>query len=67
MKCEWDQEVPEDGRNDFLRWLGDLPLLEEVKIPSWLRGIEDNVLNCFLHTFCDASKSAYAVADFGRT
>jgi hypothetical protein len=67
MKGEWDQEVPEDVRNDFLRWLRDLPLLEEVGIPRWLNGIEDSVLNCSLHTFCDASKSAYAAAVFVRT
>jgi hypothetical protein len=67
MKGEWDQEVPEVVRNDFLQWLRDLPLLEEVKIPRWLRGIEDSVLNCSLHTLCDASKSAYAAAVFVRT
>jgi len=66
MEGEWDQ-VPENVRNEFLRWLRDLPLLEEVKIPRWLRGVEDSVLNCSLHTFCDASKSAYAAAVFVRT
>ena len=67
MKCEWDQEVPEDVRNEFLRWSRDLPLLEEVKTLRWLRGVEDSVLNCSLHTFCDASKSAYAATVFVRT
>ena len=66
MKGEWDQEVPEDVRNEFLLWLRDLPLLGEVKIPRWLRGIADNVTNCSLHTFCDASKAAYAAAVFVR-
>jgi hypothetical protein len=67
MKGNWNQEVPEDVRNDFLLWLRELPLLEEVKIPRWLRGIGDRVVNCSLHTFCDASKTAYAAADFVRT
>ena len=66
MNVEWDQEVPENVRNHFLRWSRDLPLLEEVKIPRWLRGMEDSVLNCSLHTFCDASKSAYAAEFFAR-
>jgi len=67
MKGGWDQEVPEDVRNEFLRWLRDLPRLEEVRIPRWLWGVEDSVLNCSLHTFCDASKAAYAAAVFVRT
>ena len=62
MKGDWDQEVPEDVKNDFLLWLRELPLLEEVKIPRWLRGTEEGVVNCSLHTFCDASKAAYAAA-----
>jgi len=49
-------------RNEFLPWLRDHPVLEEVRIPRWLRGVEDSVLNCSLHTFCDASKAAYAAA-----
>jgi hypothetical protein len=66
MKGDWDQEVP-DVKNDFLLWLRELPFLQEVKIPCWLRGIEERVVNCSLHTFCDASKAAYAAAVFVRT
>jgi hypothetical protein len=44
-KGEWDQEVPEDVRNDFLLWLRELPLLEEIKIRRWLRVIEERVVN----------------------
>jgi len=62
MKGDWDQEVPEDGKNYFLLWLGELALLEEVKIPRWLREIEERVVNCSLHTLCDTSKAAYAAA-----
>ena len=51
MKGDWDQEVPEDVKNDFLLWLRELPLLEEVKIPHWLRGIEERAVNCSLHNF----------------
>jgi hypothetical protein len=67
VKGDWDQEVPEDVKNYFLFWLRELPLLEEVRIPRWLKGIEESVLNCSLHTFCDASKAAYAAAVFVRT
>jgi hypothetical protein len=64
MKGDWDQEVPEDGKNDFLTWLWELPLLEEVKIPRWPRGIEEFVVNCSLHTFCGASFAAYVATVF---
>lgn len=61
MKGDWDQEVHGDVKNDLLPWLQELPLLEEVKIPCWYRGIE-HVVNCSLHTFCDVSKAAYAAS-----
>jgi hypothetical protein len=54
-------------KNDFLLWLWELPLLEEVKIPRWLRGLEELVVNCSLNTFCDSSKAAYAATVFVRT
>jgi len=53
-------------RKCFVRWLQDLPLLQEVKIPRWLKGMSERVVSCFLHTFCDASKTAYAAAVFAR-
>jgi hypothetical protein len=66
LKGDWDQEVPDDVRKVFLRWLQDLPLLQEVKIPRWLMGVPECVISCSLHTFCDASKTAYAAAVFIR-
>jgi len=42
----------------------DLPLLQEVKIPRWLKGMSERVISCSLHTFCDVSKMAYAAAVF---
>jgi len=66
LKGEWDQEVPDDVRKCFLCWLQDLPLLQEVKIPRWLKGMSERVVGCSLHTFCDASKTAYAAAVFAH-
>ncbi|KAJ8898224.1 hypothetical protein PR048_003584 [Dryococelus australis] len=53
-KAGWDSEVPEDTEKNFWKWLDELPLLSEVKIPR------------YLHVFCDASKVAYAAAVFLR-
>lgn len=66
MKGGWDEEVPDDVKNAFLAWLQKLPLLEEVKIPRWLMGMNDTITSCSVHTFCDASKLAYAAAVFLR-
>ena len=66
LKGEWDQEVPDDVRKCFLRWLQEIQLLQEVKIPRWLKGMLERVVNCSLHTFCDASKMSYAAEVFAR-
>jgi len=42
VKGDWDQEVPEDVKNYFLLWLLELPLLEEIRIPRWLKGIDES-------------------------
>jgi len=64
VKGDWDQKVPEDVKNDFLLWLRELPLLGEIRIPRWLKEIEESVVNCSLRIFCDASKTAFAAAVF---
>jgi hypothetical protein len=66
VKGDWDQEVPDDVKNDFLLWLREPSLLEEVRIRRWLKGIEESAVNCSLHAFCNASKAAYATAVFVR-
>ena len=43
LKGECDEEVPDDVKEGFLRWLQDLPLLQEVKIPRWLMGVSERV------------------------
>jgi hypothetical protein len=44
--------------------LRELPLLGEIRIPLWLREIEEIAVNCSLHIFCDASKAAFAASVF---
>jgi len=64
LKGEWDHEVSDDVKNCFLRWLQERPLLQEFKIPRWLKGMSERVVSCSLYTFCDANKVAYAAAVF---
>lgn len=57
----WDSEVPVEIRDQFLKWSKELKLVEAVKIP---RGLAGDPKSWNLHTFCDASKSAYAAVVF---
>ncbi|XP_043476290.1 uncharacterized protein LOC122507569 [Leptopilina heterotoma] len=59
-KVDWDREL-ENGKDDFLRWLKDLPILKTIEIPRKLgRG------DLSLHVFGDASRFAYASVVFAR-
>ncbi|XP_011882776.1 PREDICTED: uncharacterized protein LOC105570290 [Vollenhovia emeryi] len=60
-KIDWDAKVADSQANRFLNWLKDLPTLNKIEIPRKLgRG------DLTLHTFCDASGSAYAAVVFAR-
>ena len=60
-KINWDEKVEDDVHEEFLRWISDLSLLTQIKMPRKLgRG------DLTLHTFCDASGSAYAAVTFAR-
>ncbi|KAJ8968120.1 hypothetical protein NQ317_003181 [Molorchus minor] len=62
LKLKWDDEVPEEIRNDFLLWLNGIQLLRELRVPRWV--LKDYVDNWSVHMFCDASQEAYAAAVF---
>ncbi|XP_015120388.1 uncharacterized protein LOC107043403 [Diachasma alloeum] len=55
---DWDTNVPETIKRDFIPWCQGLPLLKELKIQRWAFGKADEKLS--LHLFVDASQEAYA-------
>ncbi|XP_078051448.1 uncharacterized protein LOC144477596 [Augochlora pura] len=59
---DWDTPVREDIRHEFLLWYNQLHYLNDIEIP---RGIGHGTRS--LHTFCDASKNAYATVTFLRS
>lgn len=60
-KIDWDTEISNSRRDRFLNWLKELPMLNTIEISRRLgRG------DLTLHTFCDASASAYAAVVFAR-
>ena len=65
-KCTWDEEVNENIRERFLKWVDDLKYLKEVKILRCMLELIIDTHDVTLHTFCDASKVAYAAVTFAR-
>ena len=59
LGLDWDDKVPSDIKNEWMKWLYDLENLEEIEIPRFLfDGMEDyDTLE--LHAFSDASMKAY--------
>ncbi|XP_015433580.1 PREDICTED: uncharacterized protein LOC107189534 [Dufourea novaeangliae] len=64
---DWDAEVIEEVKTEFLRWIKELPLLKEVKISRGMLAEPINEDSLSIHTFRDASQNAYAAVVFART
>lgn len=63
--CDWDEELPEDLRQRWSKWCGEIRELVDVAIPRYC------FLNCEneeaeVHIFCDASLSAYGAVGYFR-
>jgi len=63
---EWDEVLPSEQREQWKTWFGELPLLEEIKIPRCLKDTSMKESSITLHTFSDASEKAYAAAVYSR-
>ncbi|GFX36442.1 integrase catalytic domain-containing protein [Trichonephila clavipes] len=64
-KEAWDDEVNDEIRKKFLKWGKQLKYFKNIKIPRWLGMMEES--NLSIHTFVDASKTAYAACIFLRS
>lgn len=62
----WDQPVDDAVAQAFKIWIKDLPNLSCIKIPRWIGAGDTESKDLSLHTFCDASKNAYACVVFLR-
>ena len=61
LKIDWDTPVDEEIKREILQWYEQLHILKKIEIPRKF-GTGD----FSLHTFCDASKVAYAAVTFLR-
>lgn len=65
MKLNWDEIVPEEVKNDFVKWQQHLWYLEKLHIPRQVFCHRDTNTVSF-HVLVDASQDAYAAALFAR-
>ncbi|XP_055605011.1 uncharacterized protein LOC129753240 [Uranotaenia lowii] len=65
-KISWDDEVKNDLLKKWLNWLDDLQKVSDIKIPRCILPYSDHVVTLELHTFFDASESAYSAVVYLR-
>jgi hypothetical protein len=63
----WDEELTDEIKSRFGDWCSELHHLKKMKIPRNVTGLVQDRKTWQLHTFCDASKDAYAAIVFLRT
>ncbi|GFX04372.1 integrase catalytic domain-containing protein [Trichonephila clavipes] len=63
MKKAWDQELPQNIVNKFMKWFNEIQILKDVNVPRCMK------IDIFteLHVFVDASKGSYAGCIFARS
>lgn len=66
QKISWDEPLPTDIQEKWLKWCEELPSLSELKIPRKILGFSNRVLAVEIHAFSDASKLAYGTAIYLR-
>lgn len=58
----WDDFLPKHHRQEWIKWFLEWNNLKLVKIPRFLKDPVAKVVELSIHTFTDASESAYAAA-----
>ena len=60
-KLNWDDNLPDDVKHKWFKWLNDLRLLNHVTIPRFIgANFTEKCNDICLHGFCDSSTKAYA-------
>ncbi|CAH2226403.1 jg22167, partial [Pararge aegeria aegeria] len=61
----WDDELPVELREEWMKYRGELIHLQHLKIPRWLKTTNNNK-DVQIHGFADASTQAYAAVVYLR-
>ncbi|GBM50372.1 hypothetical protein AVEN_128995-1 [Araneus ventricosus] len=59
-----DEEIPGSLCEEFVQCFRELKALKKVRIPRWINITPNATKKVFIHTFCDASKFAYAAVSY---
>ncbi|XP_011687752.1 PREDICTED: uncharacterized protein LOC105449960 [Wasmannia auropunctata] len=66
LKCSWDDEIPSQHYDNWLKYYNRLSCLDAIRIPRWV-AYGSHTIHSALHGFSDASTSAFAAAVYLRT
>lgn len=64
LKLKWDTPLPPDLANEFNIWKKDLAALRDFQFPRC--AVPADTISFELHTFCDASKTAFGTCIYLR-
>jgi hypothetical protein len=66
LKYSWDELLPEEIQNRWLRWIHSLAKLKDIEIPRCIKPCDFDDAYLELHHFADASERAYACCSYLR-
>ncbi|KAK3731436.1 hypothetical protein QZH41_013623, partial [Actinostola sp. cb2023] len=65
-KCGWDNPMPSEVKDQWSRWLQDVPLIQNLDVPRCLKPEGFEVESAELHHFADASEHGYGAVSYLR-
>ena len=65
-KLGWDDQIPIDKQEEWLKWTKSLPELENISVPRCFKARNSTVSNTQLHVFSDGSELGYGACAYLR-